>query len=99
MIVPRMEIFIQPLPRTDRHRLAGTVTVDGVPASQLVVVQDRLTFALIAASLSDPTTGAWEIQGLPEYAEGSLIVLALDNSGTYNAEVADYVSQVTGEGI
>ncbi len=34
-----------------------------------------------------------------EYDEGSLIVLAFDNSGTYNAEVADYVSQVTGEGI
>ena len=52
MIVPRMEILIQPLPRTDRHRLAGTVTVDGVPASRLVVVQDRTTFNLVAASLS-----------------------------------------------
>ena len=99
MIAPRMEILIQPLPRTDRHRLAGTVTVDGVPASRLVVVQDRTTFELVAASLSDPATGAWEIYGMAEYDEGSLIVLVFDHSGTCNAEVADHVSQVTGEGI
>ena len=98
MILDVMILGVEPL-RTDRHRCAGTVTVDGVPASRLVVIQDRLTFAIIAARLSDPTTGAWEIQGLPEYPVGSLLVFALDNSGTYNADEADYVSQVTGEGI
>lgn len=49
--------------------------------------------------MSDPTTGAWEIYGLPQYDEGDFVIIALDESGTYNAEVADYVSQVTGEGI
>lgn len=80
--------------RTDRHRLAGTVTVDGSPARRTIFVCDRRTLAYVAATTSDPITGAWEISGLPEYPEGSLIVLALDNTATCNAEVADYVSQV-----
>ena len=80
--------------RTDRHRLAGTVTVDGSPARRTIFVCDRRTLAYVAATTSDPITGAWEITNLPEYPEGSLIVLALDNAATYNAEVADYVSQV-----
>lgn len=81
-------------PRTDRHKLAGTVTVDGVPARRLVAVLYRYSFTLIAATQSDPVTGAWEIKGLEQYSTSSLIVLALDNTGNYNAEVADYVSQV-----
>ena len=58
-----------------------------------------MTLEIVAQTLSDAATGAWEVYGMVEYDEGSLIVLAFDNSGTYNAEVADYVSQVTGEGI
>ena len=83
-----------PIQRTDRHRLAGVVTVDGTPAVRLVAVFDRRDMSLVAATLSAHGTGAWEIAGLPEYAEGSLLVVALDDSGQYNAEVADYVSQV-----
>jgi len=85
--------------RADRHRLAGTVTVDGSPARRNIFVCDRRTLAYVAATTSDPVTGAWEISGLPEYPEGSLIVLALDNTATYNAEVADYVSQVATAGV
>lgn len=88
-------VLVPPTPRTDRHRLAGIVTVDGVPAQKLVVVVDRSNFALYAMTYSDPITGAWEIKGLPEYAERSLLVLAMDSTGNYNAEVADYISQVT----
>ena len=82
--------------RTDRHRLAGTVYVDGVPGRRLVVVVDRVTMVLVAARWSDPVTGAWEIQGLSQFEERGLLVLALDHTGNYNAEVADFVSQVTG---
>lgn len=81
--------------RTDRHRLAGTVTVDGQPASRLVCVFDRLAMVLLAAKWSDPTTGSWEIAGLPEYPVQRLFVAAFDNTGNFNAEIADYVSQVT----
>lgn len=82
------------LPRTDRHKLAGIITVDGVPAKRLVVVIDRTTFVLLAATVSDENTGAWEIAGIPEYPERSLLVIALDNTGNYNAEIFDYISQV-----
>ena len=88
-----------PAARTDRHRLAGTVTIDGSPAKRLVVVLKRDDLSYVAAKFSDQTTGAWEVNGLSEYPEKSLLVVALDNSETYNAEVADYVSQVTGEGV
>ena len=92
-------VLAQGLPRTDRHRLAGTVTVDGNPAQKRVMVFNRISLELIAATYSAPATGAWELYGLPEYVERSLLVLAFDDTGTYNAEVADYVSQVTGEGV
>ena len=87
-----------PPPRTDRNRLAGTVSVDGVPAQRLVVVFNRATCTVVASVVPDPVSGKWEIKGLPEYPEKSLLVVALDNSETYNAEVADYVSQVPLEG-
>ena len=92
-------VLVQGLPRTDRHRLAGTVTVDGNPAQTRVRVFNRISLKLLAAAYSAPATGAWELYGLPEYSEGSLLVVAFDDTGTYNAEVADYVSQVTGEGV
>lgn len=90
-------IQLGPAPtRTDRHRLAGICTVDGVPSRRLVVVVDRKTINLLAARYSDPGSGAWIIEGLPQYDEKQLLVLALDDTETYNAEVADYVSQVAG---
>lgn len=84
-----------PQPRTDRHRLAGTVTVDGLPAKRLVVVFNRTTFVMLAAKWSDPSTGKWEIKGIQEYPAQQLLVIAVDNTVSYNAEGADYISQVT----
>lgn len=81
--------------RADRHRLAGTVTVDGLPAKKRIVVTDRTTFVPCAFTLSNPVTGAWEIYGLPEYPLRSLMVIAIDDTGNFNAELADCVSQVT----
>jgi len=81
--------------RTDRHRLAGTVTVNGSPASRLIAVFDRMTMSLLAVKLSDPVTGAWDVSGLPEYPVQRLFVVALDNASSFNAEIADYVSQIT----
>ena len=85
-------------PRTDRHRLAGTVKIDGVLGKKLVTVLDRRSFTLVAAKYSDPATGAWEFACLPEYPSRVLMVLALDEEGgtDYNLEAADFVSQVTG---
>lgn len=87
-------ILRAPTLRTDRHRLAGKVTVDGVPARRHIIVFDRLTFVMVAATVSDPATGEWEVTGLPQYPERQLLVLSPDSTGNYNAEVADYISQV-----
>ena len=80
--------------RTDRHKLAGTVLVGGLPEERLVVVIDRVTFVILASTRSGPT-GAWEITGIPEYPEGSLLVVApgSDGENSYNALIFDYISQ------
>lgn len=93
MFLPLIIGYDRP-PRSDRHRLAGTITVDGQPARRLVVVIDRDTLVLKAATHSDSVTGAWEVKGIEEFPEKQLLVFSLDNTGKYNAEVADYVSQV-----
>lgn len=81
--------------RTDRHYLAGKVTVNGSPAARRVVALDRDTLAYRGSTWSDATTGDWELAGLPEYEPESLLVLALDEAGDFNAEVADHISQVS----
>lgn len=81
--------------RTDRHRLAGITKINGVPGSQLVAIFDRLTLTLVAAMISHPTTGAWEISGLPEYPERQLSLVVFDLVGDYNSETADLLTQVT----
>lgn len=98
MIFDLIKLGTYPL-RADRHRLAGTVYVDGAPARRLVVVIDRVTLVLVASKWSDPITGAWEINGLDQFGERRLLVVAMDDTGNYNAEVADYVSQVIWAGV
>ncbi|MDX9894341.1 MAG: hypothetical protein RBS34_02780 [Desulfofustis sp.] len=95
MIVDFSAVFLGQIPaRQGRHRLAGTVTVDGQPARRNIMVVDRRTMTYVGGTTSDPVTGAWEIVGLVEYPERELLVLALDTTGHYNAEVADYITQV-----
>lgn len=86
--------LVPPQLRSDRHKLAGVVTVDGQPAKRMIVAMRRDTFAVVSKTYSIEETGAWEISGVPEHPERSLIVLALDDTGNYNAEVSDYISQV-----
>ncbi len=77
-----------------KHYLGGKVTVDGSPARKRVVVCDRVTLEYLAVTESDAGTGEWQISHLPEYDERSLLVLAFDDAGNFNAEVADFVTQV-----
>ena len=91
-------ILVLSQPRQDRHRLAGITKINGTPGVALVTVFNRTSNVLLAARYSMPD-GTWEVAGLPEYPERSLRVEATDNSGKYNAKVADYVSQTYGEGI
>ncbi len=96
LFFPQM-VMLPPVPRTDRHRLAGTVTVNGSPAQRRVVVLVRNSLECVAATLSDPATGGWQISHINEYPEQSLLIVAFDDAGDYNAETADFVSQVTAE--
>ena len=79
-------------PRLSEHRLAGVVTVDGLPAKRVIAVIDRQLMNFVAFTVSDATTGKWEIVGLPPKAEKSLTVVAFDSTENYNAEIADYIT-------
>lgn len=79
---------------TSKRRLAGRVTVEGLPAKKRIVVQRRGTNEYVASTHSDPDTGNWEIRGMPVYPERSLEVKVSDDTGSFNAEIFDYVSQV-----
>jgi hypothetical protein len=80
-----------------RHRLAGVVKVNGTPAQKRIAVTDRYTHFVYAQVLSQPNDGSWEVYGLPELPERSLLIVAFDDTGEFNAEVADFVSQVESE--
>jgi hypothetical protein len=83
--------------RTDRHRIVGTVKINGVLGKMMVCVFVRGTFTLLSAKYSDTITGAFEFVGLPEYPQRGLFVLSFDRDGDvdYNIQAFDYISQVT----
>jgi len=80
---------------THRHFLGGVVTVNGAPARKRIVLSHRDTTDRIAVTKSDSATGEWQLSHLPEYPERSLTVTAFDDSGEFNAEIFDHISQVT----
>jgi hypothetical protein len=82
------------------HRLAGTVTEDGVASPhRRVVVLDRVTLQYVGSKRCNPD-GTWELTHLADRAgnPNKLLVIAFDDDGTapnYNAVVADQVEQVS----
>ncbi len=79
--------------RPGRHRLGGIVKVNGIPAQRRIAVTDRHTHYVYAQVLSQPDDGSWQVYGLPERPEKSLLIVAFDDTGEFNAEAADFVSQ------
>lgn len=80
---------------TWNHRLAGTVAVDTLPAVKRVVVLTRGKLQYVGSTIS-ASDGTWEIKGLPKVLDGvTLVAIAFDESGTYNAEIADHVVMVS----
>lgn len=77
------------------HKIAGTVTVDGQPAVKKVLAFNRATYELLGVTES-AADGTWEIKGMPPTKEREVLVLALDDTGKYNAEVADFITAVGG---
>lgn len=81
-------------PRTDRHALAGVVTIAGVPGARRVALFLRGTLELVAVT-SSQADGTVKFSGLPEYEPGSLLAVALDDTGACNAVALDHWSQGT----
>ncbi len=78
------------------HKIAGTVTVDGSPSVKKVLAFHRGTYQLLGSTESTMPDGKWEIRGMPPTAAREIVVLALDDSGKFNAEVADFITAVGG---
>jgi hypothetical protein len=81
--------------RQDRHVLSGVVTIDGIPAKRQIVVLENKTYSPVASTMSSAATGEWKITHISEYPIRGLLVIAKDNTGDYNSEIADHISQVT----
>ena len=79
---------------TVNRRLSGRVTVNGAGSSKRVVVQKRGTLEYVASTHSK-TDGTWEIKGMPELPEKSLIVMVIDDADPgRNILIFDKESQV-----
>lgn len=77
------------------HKIAGTVTVDGKPAIKKVLAFSRGTYRLLGSTESG-ADGKWEIKGMPPTKEREILILGLDDSGKYNADVADFLTAFGG---
>lgn len=83
--------------RDDRWMMGGTVTVNGNPASRRVAVFNRNTLQLVGVTRS-LVDGTWRLNGMNEYPERSLFAVAFDDEQQkYNAEIADFLTQVAPE--
>lgn len=77
-----------------KQRLAGRALVDGSPAKRRVVVQKRGTLEYVASTMSDPVTGNWEIRGMPELPERSVLVTVIADTVSFDPITFDNVSMV-----
>ena len=75
-----------------KRRLAGRVQVNGAGAKKRIVVLKRGTFEYVASGMSN-VDGTWEIKGLPELPEESLLVFYIDDTRSFNPIAFDYVSE------
>ncbi len=81
-------------PKTWANRLAGTVSVNGSAAEKRIMILKRADLSYVASVVSKPD-GTWEVAGLPESLKTTkMLVLAFDDTETYNVEAADLVVPV-----
>ena len=81
------------MPIPEKRRLAGYINVNGIGAPKRVIIQKRDSFEYVVSTHSN-ADGTWEIRGMPVHPEKSLVAIAFDDTGTYNAEILDNLSQV-----
>jgi hypothetical protein len=77
-----------------RLRLAGSVTIESVPAKSRVIAYSRVDMEYVKGTTSN-ADGSWEIGGLPYGYNGTeFLIVSVDDMGTYNAECADKIQPV-----
>lgn len=79
--------------KTTRHKLSGTTEVNGEPAERIIMLYDRITFALLAMTISN-TEGEWAFSCLPEKTLNELFVVDMDLNKETNGRIFDLISQV-----
>lgn len=95
LFVPQITI---PIP--EKRRIYGytTIKATGAPAKKRILVygrgSDGVELEYVASTVSEATTGFWEIRGLPVMPDNTLVVTAFDDSKTFNAEIFDFQSMV-----
>ena len=77
---------------TNRRRLAGRVQVNGSGAKKRIAVFRRGTLEYVASGMSN-ADGTWEMPGLPELPEESLLVFYIDDTRSFNPIAFDYISE------
>ena len=84
----------------EKRRIYGytIIKATGAPTKKRVLVYNRgsdgIALGYVASTISDATTGFWEIRGLPTMPENNLVVTAFDDSKAYNCESFDFQSLV-----
>lgn len=91
MIIP---LFVTKIPSvaTKKQRLAGRVDAYGSGAKKRIGIIKRGTLEYVASGMSN-TDGTWEIRGLPELPEESLLVFYIDDTRSFNPIAFDYISE------
>lgn len=87
-------------PTPEKRRIYGytVIKATGAPTKKRVLVYNRgsdgVALGYVGSTISDETTGFWEIRGLPTMPENNLVVTAFDDTKTFNAEIYDFQSLV-----
>lgn len=83
-----------------KRRIYGytIIKATGAPTKKRILVyargSDGVELGYVAATVSDASTGFWEIRNLPTMPDNTLVVTAFDDSKTFNAEIYDFQSLV-----
>lgn len=74
--------------------IAGTTLYEGVPASQRFMVVNRLSGIVVASGKSRSDGTFARFVGSNFVSDNAVTVITFDDTGTYNAEVADHINAV-----
>lgn len=100
MIIGEIFVSQQSTPVIEKRRIYGysIIKATSSPTRKRILVygrgSDGVELGYLASTISDASTGFWEIKGLPVMPDNTLVVTAFDDSKTFNAEIYDFQSLV-----